>query len=822
MRESRRFCFYDQIHTTGMDIRHRQQAHAAITVGKDTTWRDYAQGAFRMRGILTGQTVEVLLTPEVAQLVQRDLAKIARAAAIEGVLAQAWAAPMSPAGGEGEDAEPLPVSAQLSVTSPSRAPRPEQVEAATAAILRRAAGARLVLFTREAPCPLSAAAAALLRFLGVAIDEVPLAHVRSAAAPDGLGALPREALKRALALEAGGPFLPQLYVDGRYLCGGQGLVERVVMGSFHALLEKKGLPCDESKRVADADPRRRGGEGRGGVPCDVAAWLQLQQLRSEKIQFQMLQLQNLGDVWRNPAFRTLLAEFSGSIIKGAPPAENIWKAIKSFKEPVGMAVEAELPVAATVQEMFNDKTAEHWHWVCVAAPEKKQANLAVIEELVQNMRGMQADSTGALEQCMECEHQKEQQKELEQQTEMEKYVDVAYTRDDEAPEPWLFDDLRAPRGPAGFYPASQFKLHRRKPLRLCTRAGGEEDLHVSSNYFNPAWGGERRLRNVVMLMEWVPVRAQCTQHSRPLPLEWQEGGGAAEGGGGGSAAWSDLRSSLDESLEDIHQLLPVGSGGFSKAAVQIVLSEAFDRKVGRDEVRADFAQMPAAGGTAREMRAETLGRLLRSAKYRAAQDGRRFVLVSLAEAETIRRVLHAHEERALIDGATTSVALRNVTLASASDLAPLDASHAFEAGPTYQRAQAVQLGRFLDGQMMYEPPELSILLKSLQHSTFAERQAFFTRLAGCRRRYSKRWTERPVAALLRSVRTEFELLSQRVQARALRIAMGEMQLDEVRTRARARLRPAPPLHPSAAPPCALPSRCRRRAPRVVRSSRGST
>ena len=38
-----RFAFYDQIHTTGMDIRHRQQAHAAITVGKDTTWRDYAQ-----------------------------------------------------------------------------------------------------------------------------------------------------------------------------------------------------------------------------------------------------------------------------------------------------------------------------------------------------------------------------------------------------------------------------------------------------------------------------------------------------------------------------------------------------------------------------------------------------------------------------------------------------------------------------------------------------------------------------------------------------------------------------------------------------------
>eukprot|EP00966_Prymnesium_polylepis_P139939 3233019-Prymnesium_polylepis.1 len=81
--------------------------------------------------------------------------------------------------------------------------------------------------------------------------------------------------------------------------------------------------------------------------------------------------------------------------------------------------------------------------------------------------------------------------------------------------------------------------------------------------------------------------------------------------------------------------------------------------------------------------------------------------------------------------------------------------------------------------MMYEPGELSTLLKAVQHSTFAERAAFFTRLAGCRRRYSKRWAERPVAALLRAVRTEFDLLSQRVQARALRIAMGDMHLDEV-------------------------------------------
>ena len=41
----RRFAFYDQIHTTGMDIKHVLDAKAILTLGKDMTFRDYAQGA---------------------------------------------------------------------------------------------------------------------------------------------------------------------------------------------------------------------------------------------------------------------------------------------------------------------------------------------------------------------------------------------------------------------------------------------------------------------------------------------------------------------------------------------------------------------------------------------------------------------------------------------------------------------------------------------------------------------------------------------------------------------------------------------------------
>jgi hypothetical protein len=60
-----RFTFYDQVHTTGMDIKQAVDACAAVTLGKDMVFRDYAQGTFRMRGIGKGQTICLLVVPEI-------------------------------------------------------------------------------------------------------------------------------------------------------------------------------------------------------------------------------------------------------------------------------------------------------------------------------------------------------------------------------------------------------------------------------------------------------------------------------------------------------------------------------------------------------------------------------------------------------------------------------------------------------------------------------------------------------------------------------------------------------------------------------------
>ena len=69
----RRFSFYDQVHTTGIDLKHPLNATAVLTLGKDMTFRDYAQGAFRMRQIGVGQRVHLFVIPEVAKLIQREL-----------------------------------------------------------------------------------------------------------------------------------------------------------------------------------------------------------------------------------------------------------------------------------------------------------------------------------------------------------------------------------------------------------------------------------------------------------------------------------------------------------------------------------------------------------------------------------------------------------------------------------------------------------------------------------------------------------------------------------------------------------------------------
>ncbi|CAE7245536.1 unnamed protein product [Symbiodinium natans] len=69
----KRFCYFDQPHTTGIDINQPALGVAAITMGKDMSIRELQQGAWRMRGLARGQTLEMILPEDVAAYMRSAL-----------------------------------------------------------------------------------------------------------------------------------------------------------------------------------------------------------------------------------------------------------------------------------------------------------------------------------------------------------------------------------------------------------------------------------------------------------------------------------------------------------------------------------------------------------------------------------------------------------------------------------------------------------------------------------------------------------------------------------------------------------------------------
>ena len=619
--KEKRFAFYDQIHTTGMDIKHRLRARAALTLGKDMAWRDYAQGAYRMRGIAKGQSIVLLVSPEVKQLIRADIRHV--------------------------------------------------------------------------------------------VDEA--------------------ALDSALEVNT--------------------------------------------------------------LPRWVAAWQLLQQVRSELLQFAMLQFQNLANVWRTPAFNALLDGYHFALQGRNPHVEGgldlddplrvVTHALHAFLEDVGMAVTAVVPAHQTIDDIFAERTGKHEQWVTTEL--QKHIVAALTREMAGTSKASEHDC------ATERELQKEEERELEQETEMERYVQMAYKRDDEAPVPWAFDELRHTNGPASFYPASKFRLFNQPPLVMPQHGAAQaphqqpprEDLYFSSNYFNLKWSGQRRLRNIMIIMEWLPS-AKLVKPS----VELLEPG------------TSEQRRELSRIIDRIWQLLAQepAEGRIDRDAVQLVLEESLGRGLDDATMESYFAMLAgdsgdsdeAGAGAARlmELDRQQLRQLLLDPRHRPSEDGRRSVCLSLSEAQTIRRILHVRQGRDAIDGWSTTLALRGIARSTAEseeeedgdDAASqaaiaslLDASKEYYRGPTHQASMVNQACRFFDGDTQFEPNELQQLLRVLQGNSTRARQEGFSRMSACRRRFMTgqgyKWQDKPIATVLRDLPDEWRLLRQRVEGRALELAI---------------------------------------------------
>ena len=131
-----------------------------------------------------------------------------------------------------------------------------------------------------------------------------------------------------------------------------------------------------------------------------------------------------------------------------------------------------------------------------------------------------------------------------------------------------------------------------------------------------------------------------------------------------------------------------------------------------------------------------LRRLLLSGWLHRKHKGRYWVAVSLAEAETLRRIMHIRSNCALVAEQNVQCALRyspGAVMVKGRDVGGriIDASQGWrQAGvadteaTAYEEIQQHACFRFVDGDMHYSKRALLLLLKALQGSSTHQRQAY--------------------------------------------------------------------------------------------------
>ena len=430
--------------------------------------------------------------------------------------------------------------------------------------------------------------------------------------------------------------------------------------------------------------------------------------------------------------------------------ERVGRALDVFVEPVSTAVPSGLPKPRPFVDVLAEKAQSFDHFLQRGADRaRRDAILSIVSHAV----GVSDIET---EQCREQEQEKAQEQEQEQEIEMERYVDMAYQRDGEEPRRWAFCTLAeaangerlnastaapeglAPFGAGSFYQARDFRLYGRAPLPF------PPCLAVSRNHFNLEWVGERRLKNAVMVLEWVPS-VSALRRVPPAATKLSEAQ---------SAKLSDALKLLDTS----------GEGSYGRAQLAQLLRAAEHEEPSKAALDLLLREEEGCeGAEPKRLSYEETKSVLRTGALRHGDLGRHYVLLSLAEAETIRCILHMRQGKELVPGSDVALALRCIP---AHD-AVFDQTAGFPTATAYQGQIAHQSFRFLDSHMHYRPAELNALLRSLPAPP-AARRLFFATVVACRRRLAKRWEQTPLAKLF-TLEDEWSLLkleAMRVHVRA--------------------------------------------------------
>ena len=630
----RRFAFYDQVHTTGIDCKHCENAISVITLGKDMVFRDYAQGAYRMRGIGNGQGIRLFIIPEVGELIHREM-----------------------------------------------------------------------------------------RAAGESMDE----------------------------------------------------------GATQSVLK-----------------------------C-VVAWLVVNSMKMEQIQWSMLQMQNISSIWRKNAFQSILrntrsyhedacaAAHMKPVLRSSDIAAQLAisrllpagaerdaleldhaDALKLFEEPIDFSLEAAVPDPVPFDQRLKHMLDDNEAFVLNDA---QRATAKEILDEVAQFALLEGTAANKMESMQEREQEQEQEKEIrarrDQDVEVARFVDREYSRQEEYQKPWAFNVLaedpaaQAHRTEGGervhpFYPLRDFKLRHHEPLPF------PDQLYLSSNYFNPDWTGLRRVKNVIVLLEYAPstdgdaLRLWSRDESR--------------------AALGELDAAKAAELSKAHELLSfhgMSAGGLRRedlaTAVRVVTDTAAD-----DAQLASLMAEFCAGSDVMDLGA--FRNMLTTAALRPEHRGRYYVALSLLEAETLRRILHVATDRGdrAIAGSSAELALRYSPVSSTAAGDAGDAGIVLAASPgwwaggarpdtghtAYETALARGCFRYFDGDMHYTEQTLQIMIRGLQRASVSQRQQFFSSVMGCRRRMVRNAQETPLQKVF-TIEHEWRALKQRALAAFIRAALRQ-------------------------------------------------
>eukprot|EP00475_Leptophrys_vorax_P011553 TRINITY_DN18110_c0_g1_i1.p1 TRINITY_DN18110_c0_g1~~TRINITY_DN18110_c0_g1_i1.p1 ORF type:complete len:972 (-),score=250.87 TRINITY_DN18110_c0_g1_i1:49-2586(-) len=388
---------------------------------------------------------------------------------------------------------------------------------------------------------------------------------------------------------------------------------------------------------------------------------------------------------------------------------HLLKCLEVFREPIDFSVEACVPNPVPFADLIKNRIEHHSQFILTEEERK------IVYDIQSLVKGYLEEALHVFdaEMVQEQEEEKEQQQEQEQEQEIEieKYVDLAYSREHEEPTPWPFVTLAQQGDLPQFYLAKEFHLYKREPITF------PGYLHISNNYFDKRWSGPRRIKNVVMVLEWVPSRAALAPGDpRNTPLTEKQ-----------MASFMTTFNLFDRKT----------SGRITAGDLPNIVRVSTEHRPTRPEIQTVMSEF----GTDQTLSAQQFLRLLQSGRFREEQKNRRFIALSLAEAETIRRVLHVRLEQEVIPQSDTALALRCIP----ADNWIMDQSFNFEASPAYQKDVSHQSYRFLDCDMYYKDPQIVTLVRSLEDTRDRERRIFFDRVMGCRRRMRRKWEETPVS-----------------------------------------------------------------------------